>query len=80
MGLPQALVKHLTQSIIVYCWLLGAYGLSSSVLKLMSSYLTNRKQKIKVHGIRFSYRDVRVVVIQGSLRAPLFFLTILSMI
>ena len=73
MGLPQALVKHLTQLIRVYCWLLGAYGLSSSALKLMSSYLTERKQKNKVHGIRFSYRDVKVAEIPGSLLAPLFF-------
>ena len=37
---------------------LGAYGLSSSALHLMSSYLTGRKQRVKVHGIRSSYRGL----------------------
>ena len=43
---------------------LGAYGLSSSALQLMSSYLTGRKQRVKVHGICSSYRDVKVGVPQ----------------
>ena len=48
---------------------LGAYGLSSSALHLLSSYLTGREQRVKVHGICSSYRDVKVP--QGSLLWPL---------
>ena len=55
---------------------LGAYGLSSSALHLLSSYLTGREQRVKVHGICSSYRDVKVGVPQGSL-CGLFFLTFL---
>ena len=54
---------------------LGAYGLSSSALRLLSSYLTGREQRVKVHGICSSYRDVKVgvKVPQGSLLGPRLF-------
>ena len=45
----------------------GAYSPSSSALLLMPSYLTGRKQRVQVHGICSSYRDVEIGVPQGSL-------------
>ena len=44
-----------------------------SALQLMSSCLTGRKQRVKVHGICSSYRDIKVGVPQRSLLGPLLF-------
>ena len=41
---------------------LSPYGLSSAALQLMSSSLTGRKQRVKVHGICSSDRDIKVGV------------------
>ena len=57
---------------------LKAYGLSSSALKLMSSYLLGRRQWVTVQGICSSYRDIIVGVPQGSLLGPLLFNTFIN--
>ena len=52
---------------------LKGYGFSKEAVKLMKSYLKNRKQKVKIN-IKFSSeRDVIAGVPQGSIDGPLLF-------
>ena len=51
---------------------LEAYGLSQSAMKLMSSYLLGRKQRVCLHGVCSSYSELRAGLPQGILLGPLF--------
>ena len=50
---------------------LEAYGFSKQALKLMKSYLKNRKQKVQINIEVSSERDVIAGVLQGSIDGPL---------
>ena len=52
---------------------LHAYGFSIDSLKLINSYLTERKQRVKINGQFRSWLDIVVGVPQGSILGPLLF-------
>ena len=50
-----------------------AYGLSLSACDLLSSYLSNRHQRVKIKGSRSEWRELKKGVPQGSILGPLLF-------
>ena len=52
---------------------LKAYKFSKKALKLMKSYLQNRKQKVQINNKFSSERNVIAGVLQGSIDGPLLF-------
>ena len=52
---------------------LHAYGFSIESLKLINSYLTDRKQRVKMNDQFSSWLDIVVGVPQGSILGPLLF-------
>ena len=52
---------------------LHAYGLDIKSLKLMFSYLTNRKQRVKINGTYSSWSEILFGVPLGSILGPLLF-------
>ena len=52
---------------------LSAYGMSTDSVSLLESYLSNRKQQIKIYSILSSWSDIQKGVPQGSILGPLHF-------
>ena len=52
---------------------LDAYGFDKSSLKLMHSYLSNRKQSVKINDTYSSWSEILFGVPQGSILGPLLF-------
>ena len=64
---------RLNHDILIYK--LKVYGLSETALKLMQSYLTNRKQYVELNNTQSAKNDITVGVPQGSILGPLLFIT-----
>ena len=52
---------------------LSAYGMSTDSVSLLESYLSSRKQQIKINGILSSWSDIQKGIPQGSILVPLLF-------
>ena len=61
----------LTFDILLYK--LKYYGVTDTALKLMKSYLTNRKQYVVFDSCQSEYTEIYTRVPQGSILGPLFF-------
>ena len=68
--LSEAFDCHLHDLIVVK---LDAYGFSIESLKLINSYLTKRKQRVKINDPFSSWFDIVVGVSQGCIQGPLLF-------
>ena len=52
---------------------LNAYGFSTSALRLIHSYLNERRQRVKINGSFSTWKETRTGVPQGSVLGPLLF-------
>ena len=52
---------------------LNAYGFSLPALRLVQSYLSNRKQRTKTNSEFSSWKEILFRVLQGSILGPLLF-------
>lgn len=53
---------------------LNMYGIRGNFLKLLTSYLSNRKQQVNLNGILSELKPINYVVPQGSILGPLLFI------
>ena len=54
---------------------LHPYGFSKQALAIICSYLSNRKQRIKINNVFSSWKDLILGLPQGSVLDPLLFNT-----
>ena len=52
---------------------LDAYGFDKNALKLVNSYLSNRKQRVKINNKYSSWSEILFGAPQGSILGPLLF-------
>ena len=52
---------------------MAAYGIQNESLSLLFSYLTNRKQYIKISNTYSTFKETISDTLQGSILRPLFF-------
>ena len=57
---------------------LNVYGFGFNSLKLISNYLSHRKQRTKINSFYCLWEEVLFGVVQGSILAPILFNTFLS--
>ena len=50
------------------------YGCRCIALKLMTSYLTDRRQKVKIDDVKSKYKEITTGVPQGTILGPLLFI------
>ena len=74
-----AVLMDLSKAFDILLDKLSAYGMSTDSVSLLESYLSNRKQQIKINGILSSWSDIQKGVPQGSI-LDLYFLMSLLMI
>ena len=60
--------------------ILSRYGVRGPVLDVFNSYLSNRRQCIKINGARSDQRVIRIGIPQGTVLGPLLFIIYINML